>query len=186
MLTDVAFEAKPGSHGGFQLASLQQPVTLSVPGAIIGWSFWMRDLPLEDGSFDRASVRSAAATDVNDPDARAADRDYPERLRMAAGRDHGRRGDAAALLLCGLWFPLQLESASAADGRLDAMAVIRRLQLPLDRSEIEDAPNSVRLRFARSGARLALKAVEMVDTGEAKQWPLALRSGEQSGAPRLR
>ncbi|WP_164000169.1 hypothetical protein [Pyxidicoccus caerfyrddinensis] len=176
-----------------ELVSTLEAVTLGlgkdpITGGALTWGLWFRDLPAAAGEFRRDSTRSAAAQDVNDPEAGSREHNvlngYEWRLAPPT--------DVDAFTLFGLGFyPLTLERV-----RLDAAGVTRlelvgRVQLPLSGGgELVDLGNALRLTFERppSGGGLALTAAALEASPGAPaecEWPLELANGELGDAPRL-
>jgi hypothetical protein len=169
----------------FDLISLFTPVELPVPGSpesSHAWRFWFRDLPVQNGVFNRSITLSDPMVDVNDPESLARERNhlngYEWRLSGSA--------DGRYMLFGLFFFPLTLETVRFAGDTVQTVEIAGRLQLPLaDNSEQQEFSNAVRLTFTLDSAtgHLALSAVAL--TSGTAEWPLALAGGEAGEAPRL-
>lgn len=182
----VLTRAAAAEERSVRLTSTRAPVELALQDGSQLWAkLWLRDVPVESGTFDRAVQRPDRSLDVNDPEALARDHNF---LRGYEWRLQGSEGNALCVPLFGLeFYPLTLESVTVEDGRLASVEIVGRLQLPLDGvGEVEDITNAVRVSFstdASAGGALVIRGVELVS--DAGRWPLALESGEQGHAPRL-
>jgi hypothetical protein len=191
--TPVRLQQKdPAEAVAYQLTSMVAPLEMALHDPDGGrWALWFRDLPVraKDGTFERRSVLSDQAQDVNDPGALSRERDhlagYEWRLGKAAAAP--LEGEVTALPLYGLdFFPLTLEEVTLSDEGVRLVELVGRLQLPLsDRQEQEDLSNAVRLTFEYNDGegQLELEAVSI--ESDVVEWPLSLERGEDGGTPRL-
>jgi hypothetical protein len=144
------------------------------------WRIWFRDLPVQSGAFVRTV--SAAAEDVNDPEALSRERNYLSGYEWRL--DGARAGEAFALFNLH-FYPLTLENVSVVGDEVTQVEIIGRLQLPLSENrEMEEFSNAVRVTFALDQAnQLRLSAVKL--ESPVGEWPLALQGSEQGEAPCL-
>lgn len=194
----------------YRLLSLTEALLLDVPGST-DWHFWIKDLPAaavdapEDQHyhFNRTRVLSPLLKElddvdpaahtivaVNDPEAVAREQNYRMGYEWRLGDGTtGTNDSVQPLLLNGLrFFPLTLEDVTVVAGEVTQLALVGRLQLPLqDDAELADLNNAVRLIFTRPAqpgpAALALTDIQV--ESPVVEWPLQLAAGEQTNAPRI-
>ncbi|MCA1711833.1 MAG: hypothetical protein LC789_09460, partial [Actinobacteria bacterium] len=188
LTTTVRLDGSPHRDGApdvVALVSSRAPWDLEVEPDHL-WRLWFRDLPTRAGSFERAEGTSPAAEDVNDPEALGRAYNHLNGYEWRLADSDPPADDTPALRLCGLeFFPLSLERLDVADGVVERVDVVGRLQLPLGRrpTELTELGNVVRATFTVDGAGLALTGLE--PAAGAGEWPLALSRGELGGAARI-
>ncbi|MGP1373853.1 MAG: LamG-like jellyroll fold domain-containing protein [Almyronema sp.] len=188
--TPVSFRATTDLTIPYALTTAQQSLPLTIDRHST-WQLWFRDLPLRlpeattltTGVFQRRDRLSPLAQDVNDPEARSRQHDF------LAGYEWRLAADPASTAYLPLFslhfYPLTLETVALANGQLQKVVIIGRLQLPLmsDR-ELTDFSNAVELTFTPGETdELNLTAIALV--AEQGEWPLALKDNEASDAPLL-
>ncbi len=163
------------------------------------WQFWFRDLPVSGDIFNRDSVISDKADDINDPEALSSKRNYINGYEWRlADETAGAPGDETPKSFMNLYnlhfYPLTLENVvfktvdvgGIPTYQIQQVDIIGRLQLPFKGSiELEDFSNAVQVTFSRDADNAPLLFSGISKISEIVEWPLALKGGETTSAPHL-
>ncbi|MBE9225290.1 hypothetical protein IQ264_07570 [Phormidium sp. LEGE 05292] len=175
-VADAGTSEQPVITKTYELTTSLVPVDLQVHEGR-NWQIWFRDIPFQEGVFERQKNLSPFAEDINDPEALSRDRNYLAgyEWRLAANDK-----SSLPLELFNLHFyPLTLEYGVKNGDRITQIEIIGRLQLPITNpSEIENLNTVVRLKFS-----LPNETSNQLELAEISLEPLLAGNQEPTEAP---
>lgn len=184
--TPVTFYPDGNTTDRYELTSALQPVALQAGDQT--WQFWFRDLPvnLETRRFERQTVLSPQAEDINDPEAGSRTYNFRSGYEWRLGsQSNGAKSPAFLPLFHLHFYPLTLESVTVEADQVTGLEMIGRLQLPLiGGGELTELSNAVRVRFAvAEDGTLSLAQIQLEST--TGEWLLALPTEDTASPPQL-
>ena len=159
---------------------------ISLLAANAEWVFWFRDVPLQGGVFTSQMARSRFAEDINDPESRSRNYNLLKGFEWRLAEAGNIGAASPCLRLCNLdFYPLALERLSVIDGVVKQVALLGRLQLPVnEQQELVGLNNTVCLTF-QMNENQELRIIEASLESEVGEWPLEIYQGEQTDAARI-
>jgi hypothetical protein len=181
--TEVVLENEDASST-YLLTTSREAISLLAANA--EWVFWFRDVPLQDGVFTSQMARSRLAEDINDPESSSRNYNFLKGFEWRLAEAGNIGATSPRLRLCNLdFYPLLLERLSVTDGVVEQVALLGRLQLPVnEQQELVGLNNTVCLTF-QMNENHELRLMEASLESEVGEWPLEIYQGEQTDAARI-